>query len=303
MEKNYVVLAKQVPDTKKITGKAMKDDGTVNRAALPAVFNPDDLCALEMALRLKDQYGGTVTVVTMGPPSATEILRQSLYRGADKCILLTDRKFAGSDTLATSMVLSYALKKIDNISIILCGRQAIDGDTAQVGPQVAEKIGFPQISYVQEVLGIEKNNVKIKRIIENGYAIQEAPMPILMTCCSTSGSYARPCSAKNLQKYKKAVSYSEIVQKYMVNGTPKDEAFKVAKDYMASLPSEKSPVEEWDLDTIGLDETLCGLGGSPTWVKQIESVVLTATDHKHIPATNEGISSLVLELIDDHILD
>ena len=303
MEKNYVVLAKQVPDTKKITGKAMKDDGTVNRAALPAIFNPDDLCALEMALRLKDQYGGTVTVVTMGPPSATEILRQSLYRGADRCILLTDRKFAGSDTLATSMVLSYALKKIKNISIILCGRQAIDGDTAQVGPQITEKLGVAQISYVQEILNIKKNTVKIKRIIENGYAVQEAPMPILMTCCSTSDAYARPCSAKNIQRYKKVASYSETVQKYMADGTPKEEAFKAAKNYIESLPKERSPIEEWDISTIELDEALCGLGGSPTWVKQIESVVLTAVDHKHIPATNEGISSLVLELIDDHILD
>ena len=132
-ELSMVVLAKQVPDTQNLTGEAMKEDGTVNRAALPAIFNPEDLNALEMALALKDRYGGTVNVLSMGPPAAVEVLKEALYRGADNVYLLSDRKFAGSDTLATSFALKQAVAtKFPNFDIVLCGRQAIDGDTAQV---------------------------------------------------------------------------------------------------------------------------------------------------------------------------
>jgi electron transfer flavoprotein beta subunit len=140
-----VVLVKQVPDTANVSADAMKDDGTVNRAALPAIFNPEDLHALEAALEVKDRFGGTVTVVTMGPPKAGDILRECVYRGADRGILVTDRRAAGSDTLATSYILSRAVKTIDNVDMVFCGRQAIDGDTAQVGPQCAEKLGITQI--------------------------------------------------------------------------------------------------------------------------------------------------------------
>ena len=136
---NCVVCIKQVPDTKKVTGQAMKADGTINRAALPAIFNPEDRNALEAALRVKEIYGGTVTVITMGLPAACAILREALMCGADKAYLLTDRKAAGSDTLATSYILSQAVKKL-NPDMVFCGRQAIDGDTAQVGPQVPEKL-------------------------------------------------------------------------------------------------------------------------------------------------------------------
>lgn len=301
MEKTYIVMAKQVPDTKKITGKAMKEDGTVNRAALPAIFNPDDMAALEMALRLKDQYGGKVIVLTMGPPSAVEILRQSLYRGVDKCILLTDRKFAGSDTLATSMVLSHAIRQIGAYSLIISGRQAIDGDTAQVGPQVAEKLGIPQITYVEDIVKMDANRIEVKRIIENGFATQSTPMPALLTCCATSSSFVRPCSAKRIQICKTATTPSELIMNLMKDGLSREEAaFKTAKQLETN---GNQLIEEWDITRIGLDESLCGLGGSPTWVKQIESVVLGTTEHKRIPATDAGISELVSELITEHIFD
>ena len=144
-----VVLVKQVPDTHNITGDAMTKDGTMNRNALSAIFNPEDLNALEMALQIKERHGGTVTVITMGPPKAADILRESLWRGADRVVLLTDRRFAGADTLATSVALQKAIEKIGRYDLILAGRQAIDGDTAQVGPQTAEKLGIPQITYAE----------------------------------------------------------------------------------------------------------------------------------------------------------
>ncbi len=145
-----IVLVKQVPDTANISGKVMKEDGTVNRAKLPAIFNHEDKVALELALRLKDTYGGKVTAITMGPQRASDILRECLYMGADQVYLISDRKFAGADTLATSYVLSEAIKKIGEFHFVFAARQAIDGDTAQVGPQTAEKLGIPQITYAEE---------------------------------------------------------------------------------------------------------------------------------------------------------
>jgi electron transfer flavoprotein beta subunit len=156
---NSIVLVKQVPDTKNITGEVMKGDGTMNRSALPAVFNPEDLNALEMALQVREQYGGRVTVLTMGPPQAAEVLREALYRGADQVILLSDRRFAGADTLATSYTLTCAIRKLGNYDLIFCGRQAIDGDTAQVGPQTAEKLGIPQITYAETVVNLEGDEI------------------------------------------------------------------------------------------------------------------------------------------------
>ena len=164
MSLRIIVLAKQVPDTRNVGKDAMKADGTVNRAALPAIFNPEDLNALEQALRLKDAYPGTtITLLTMGPGRAAEIIREGLYRGADGGYLLTDRAFAGADTLATSYALSMAVRKINEYDLILCGRQAIDGDTAQVGPQVAEKLGLSQITYAEEIQKVENGKVTVKR--------------------------------------------------------------------------------------------------------------------------------------------
>jgi len=177
MPYNCVVLAKQVPDTTNITDQAMKKDGTINRAALAAIFNPEDLNALEMALQVKEKYGGQVTVLTMGPPRAAELLRESLYRGADRVILLTDRKTAGSDTLATSYALKCAIERIAHFDPIFCGRQAIDGDTAQVGPQVAEKLGLPQITYAEAVVSLQDNTIVARRALALGTETVQCELP------------------------------------------------------------------------------------------------------------------------------
>ena len=182
MSLNIVVLAKQVPDTRNVGKDAMKEDGTINRAALPAIFNPEDLNALEQALRLKDANpGSTVTILTMGLPRAAEVIREAMFRGADTGIVLTDRTLGGADTLATSYSLAQAIKKMDKVDIVLCGRQAIDGDTAQVGPQIAEKLHLPQITYAAE---ITKNGdeITVKRMLEDGYMTIKVQTPCLLTC-------------------------------------------------------------------------------------------------------------------------
>ena len=179
MSLKIVVLAKQVPDTRNVGKDAMKADGTINRAALPAIFNPEDLNALEQALRLKDAHpGSTVTILTMGPGRAADIIREGLFRGADNGYLLTDRAFAGADTLATSYALATAIRKIGDCDIIIGGRQAIDGDTAQVGPQVAEKLGLTQITYAEEILEVGDGKIKVKRHIDGGVETVEGPLPI-----------------------------------------------------------------------------------------------------------------------------
>lgn len=182
MSLKIVVLAKQVPDTRNVGKDAMKADGTVNRAALPAIFNPEDLNALEQALQLKEKYPGTVVkLLTMGPPRAADIIREGLYRGADGGVLLTDRAFAGADTLATSYALACAVRKMGDFDLVIGGRQAIDGDTAQVGPQVAEKLGIPQITYAEEILSAEGGKVVVKRRLERGVETVEAPFPAVIT--------------------------------------------------------------------------------------------------------------------------
>lgn len=184
MSLKIVVLAKQVPDTRNVGKDAMTAEGTVNRAALPAIFNPEDLNALEQALRLKEQNpGSTVGILTMGPPRAGEVIRQGLYRGADTGWLLTDRLFAGADTLATSYALATAIKKIGDVDIVIGGRQAIDGDTAQVGPQIAEHLGLPVISYAEDIK-VEGDSVIVKRQYEDRYHEVKAKMPCLITALS-----------------------------------------------------------------------------------------------------------------------
>ena len=189
MSLNIVVLAKQVPDTRNVGKDAMKEDGTINRAALPAIFNPEDLNALEQALQLKEQNpGSTITILTMGPPRAAEIIREAMYRGADTGIVLTDRAFAGADTLATSYALSVAIRHIGKYDIIIGGRQAIDGDTATVERCVAEKLGLPQVTYAEEVK-VADGKATIKRRLEHGVETVECPLPLVVT---VNGS-ATPC--------------------------------------------------------------------------------------------------------------
>ena len=300
---NSVVLVKQVPDTKNITGQAMLDDGTVNRAALPAIFNPEDLNALESALALRDRCGGTVTVMTMGPPSACEILRDSLSRGADRAILITDRRAAASDTLATSYILSCAVRKVPNVHLVFCGRQAIDGDTAQVGPQLAEKLGFPQVTYVEEILDVADSTLRLRRNLGDGYELVEAPVPLLMTVVDTANT-PRPPAARKMLKQKRARGKAELskeaVEKFGKGADAEIE--KYVKERSDELKAKGLLIEQWDLDDIKADLTWCGRSGSPTKVHRIQSVVLTGTEHKRIEPTPEAISQMVHALIEDHTI-
>ena len=204
-----VVMVKQVPDTSNISGEVMRPDGTVNRGKLPTVFNPDDKVALELALQVRDRFGGKVTAVTMGPPKAAELLRDCLYMGADDACLITDRKFGGADTLATSYILSEAIKKLGAFDLIFAGRQAIDGDTAQVGPQTAEKLGIPQITCAEEIIDLHEHKIVVKRRIDGGYEILESAMPLLITVVNEAAT-PRPFKAKSLMALKKARARTEL---------------------------------------------------------------------------------------------
>ncbi|MDD5084899.1 MAG: electron transfer flavoprotein subunit beta/FixA family protein [Candidatus Omnitrophica bacterium] len=303
MPYHYVVLAKQVPDTKRVTGNAMKEDGTVNRAALPAIYNPEDLNALELAITLKETYGGRITVITMGPPAAAEILREAYYRGADRCILLTDRRLAASDTLATSFALSEAIRKLGHSDIVLCGRQAIDGDTAQVGPQTAEKLGIDQISYVEAVTDLSKSSFTARRNIGNGFEIVEGPLPVLLTV-TASANEPRYASAKRLMKYKKARTQFEVVKAIKDrNPAATDESVKLeAKTIIDELACRGLVIEEWNVDTIGGKAERFGLAGSPTQVVNIESVVLVGREYKQVKEHEGALSELVEELKKEYII-
>lgn len=287
MSLRMIVMVKQVPDTQNVTEKAMKEDGTVNRDALPAVFNPEDLHALEEALRIKESYGGTVTALTMGPPKAVEVLRECLYRGTDRVVLLSDRRFAGSDTLATSYVLERAIRKAGDFDLIFCGRQAIDGDTAQVGPQIAEKLGINQITGVSSVLGLQDGRITVNRLIENGHETLRAGLPLLLTLTSEANE-PRPPSAKLVMAYKRVTDAGEAdySESYLHPGSE----------------NRASPLSRWDLDSVGADPERCGLSGSPTKVKKIENIVLAAREVKQIENTDEGVAALIRELVNDHIL-
>lgn len=290
MNKNFkiVVLAKQVPDTRNVGKNAMKEDGTVNRAALPAIFNPEDMNALEQALRIKDKYPGSeVLLLTMGPPRAAEIIREGYYRGADGGVLLTDRKFAGADTLATSYALSMAIKKI-NPDIIIAGRQAIDGDTAQVGPQVAEKLSLPQITYAEDVISIEDGKIAVKRRLERGVETVKSPIPVVITVHATAPD-CRPRNAKQLMKFKHAKTQTE-------------EMDNEHNSYLPIHSLESLRIPEWGVADVGGDEIQYGLSGSPTKVKKIENIVFQAKESKRLTSSFEDIDMLMSELISSHTI-
>jgi electron transfer flavoprotein beta subunit len=284
-----VVLAKQVPDTQHVGKDAMKEDGTVNRAALPAIFNPEDKNALEQALRLKDRYEGTtVQVLTMGPARAAEIIREALYRGADGGAVLSGREFAGSDTLATSYAISCGIKNFGDFDMVLCGRQAIDGDTAQVGPQVAEKLGLPQVTYAEEIVAVESGQVTVKRRVERGVELVKAPLPAVITV-NGSAAECRSRNAKRVMRFKRAIvpseaqaqapAYPELYQK--------DEALNI---------------KEWGVKDIETDVNMLGLKGSPTKVKEIQSVSFQAKESKRLTSSDEDIDGLMKELIGNNII-
>ena len=299
---NCVVCVKQVPDTKRITGEAMKEDGTVNRGALEAIFNPEDLNALEEAVAIRDAHGGTVTVITMGLPSACEVLRQALYCGADRVILITDRRAAASDTLATSYILSKAIESL-NPDIILCGRQAIDGDTAQVGPQLAEKLSIPTITYLEELIGLDNGKITVKRNVGNGWEMVSCKLPVLLTVMDTANT-PRPQAARKVMKFKKAMSPAEViaaVDEQMPQADDKTKASEVEKRLKA-LKEKNLLIEQLDLEKISADLNWCGRSGSPTKVHRIQSVVLTGGQYHEYQSTDEEIGKLVSELIEEHTI-
>ena len=296
MSLKIVVLAKQVPDTRNVGKDAMTAEGTVNRAALPAIFNPEDLNALEQALRLKDAHpGSTVTILTMGPGRAAEVIREGLFRGADTGYLLTDRAFAGADTLATSYALATAIKKIGEYDIIIGGRQAIDGDTAQVGPQVAEKLGLTQITYAEEILDVNlaDKRITVKRHIDGGVETVEGPLPIVITV-NGSAAPCRPRNAKLVMKYKRALGAQE---KAAI--TKEGAALPYAELYDKLLYLN---ITEWSVADVDGDLKQCGLSGSPTKVKAIQNISFQAKESKTLTGSDADIEGLIVELLENHTI-
>ena len=295
MSLKIIVLAKQVPDTRNVGKDAMKADGTINRAALPAIFNPEDLNALEQALRLKDEHpGSTITLLTMGPGRAAEIIREGLYRGADGGYLLTDRAFAGADTLATSYALAMAIRKIGGYDIIISGRQAIDGDTAQVGPQVAEKLGLPQVTYAEEILHVDETDrsITVKRHIDGGVETVEAPLPLVITV-NGSAAPCRPRNAKLVQKYKRALGVQE-----------KAAIEKEGELPYAGLYAQRPylNITEWSTADVDADLSQCGLSGSPTKVKTIRNISFQAKESKTLTGSDKDVEDLIVELLENHTI-
>ncbi len=303
MPYDCIVCVKQVPDTANVTASAMNEDGTVNRAALPAIFNPEDLHALEAALEVRDRYGGTVTAISMGPPKAAEVLRDCLYRGADRVILLTDRRAAASDTLATSYILSQAIRTLGRYDLVFCGRQAIDGDTAQVGPQCAEKLGIPQITYMEQMGELREGIVRVRRNIGHGWEVVECPLPVLITVIPAANQ-PRPPAAKRVMRYKRARAAAELAAqvKAEMPEAPEDLIAAEVQRRVEALRAEGLLIEQWDLDRIGADLSRCGMAGSPTKVFRIQSIVLKREGHVQVPPTEDGIRQLVRELVVDRIL-
>ena len=288
MSLKIVVLAKQVPDTRNVGKDAMTPEGTVNRAALPAIFNPEDLNALEQALRIKEQQPDvTVGLLTMGPPRAGEIIREGLYRGADTGWLLTDRLFAGADTLATSYALATAIKKIGDVDLVIGGRQAIDGDTAQVGPQVAQKLGLNQVTYAEEILKIENGKATIRRMIDGGVEVVEAPLPLVVTV-NGSAAECRPANAKLVMKYKHAACPLEVA-----DDDPR-KALRAERPYLN--------LTQWSVADVDGDPAQCGMSGSPTKVKEVQSIAFQAKESKTLTGADADIDGLIKELLNDKII-
>lgn len=298
-----IVCVKQVPDTANVTAEAMKENGTVNRAALPAIFNPEDLHALEAALDVRDRFGGTVTVLTMGPLNACEVLRECLFRGADRAILITDRRAAGSDTLATGYILSQAVRKLADYDLVFCGRQAIDGDTAQVGPQMAEKLGIPQVTYFERFVELADSVARVRRNVGNGWEVLETRLPALLTVLDIA-NLPRPAAARRVMQNKRARARDEVLREInaqMPDASDSQKEAELEKRVLA-VQVRGLLIETWDLDGLKADLQWCGMAGSPTKVHRIQSIVLTKEGHTEIPPNEEGVRRMIHELIVDHTL-
>jgi electron transfer flavoprotein beta subunit len=291
-----VVLVKQVPDTRQVRGEVMTAEGTMNRNALPAIFNPEDLHALEMALSVKEHNGGSLTVLTMGPMQAAEVLREALFRGADRVILVSDRKFAGADTQATSYTLKCAVDKLGGYDLVFCGRQAIDGDTAQVGPQVAEKLGIPQITYAESIIELKDNEIVVRRAFDLGTELVRCQLPCLLTVVG-SANRPRPASARRRIEYKMAAIPNEYPK--LLNRWTEFTNEQALAEY---LQQRKLNIELWTAADLNVNEADLGLAGSPTQVYKVNYVVLETTDSKEIQPTAEGIQALIAELIQEYIV-
>lgn len=288
MSFNIVVLAKQVPDTRNVGKDAMTPQGTVNRAALPAIFNPEDLNALELALRIKDAHPGTkIQIVTMGLPKAAEVIREGLFRGTDGGVLVTDRALAGADTLATSYVLAQTIRKMGHVDLVIGGRQAIDGDTAQVGPQVAQKLDIDQVTYVEQVEELDEKSVTVTRRIDGGVERVKAPLPVLLTVTG-SAAPCRPRNAKLMMKYKRALAPAE--QKADM---PYAEEY-ARKPYLT--------ITQWGAADIDADIAQCGLAGSPTKVKMVQNVVFATKESRTLTGSDADVEQLIVELLDSHTI-
>ena len=238
MKLNIVVLMKQVPDTQCVCQDTLNADGTINRAALPTIINPDDNVALEQALRLKEQFAGSkVTVLTMGLPTAQVVVKEGLYRGADAGYVLCDAQFAGSDTLATSQVLSAAIKQLGSVDLIFAGQQTLDGDTAHVGPQVACMLDIPAITAASAVSMTDAANVEVKRWVDEGAEVVQSTLPALVTM-NVAAMELRPRHAKWVMTHK------------------------------------NTAIEQWTAADLNMDVTKCGLHGSATQVTQTTPIIL-----------------------------
>lgn len=296
MTYHSIVLVKQVPDTRAVTGEVMTEDGTMNRSALPAIFNPEDLNALEMALQVKEKYGGEVIVVTMGPLQAAEVLRAALYRGADRVILLSDRKFAGADTQATSYTLKCAIDKIGAFDLVFCGRQAIDGDTAQVGPQVAEKLGVPQITYAEMIVQLDDAGIVVQRAFDLGTELVRCKLPCLLTVVG-SANQPRPPSARKRIEAKLAATAAELPR--LLEKWPEFDTQQALQDY---LTERGLLIPVWTAADLQVDEALLGLAGSPTQVYKVNYVVLESSESKEVSPTPQDIQAMIQELVREYIV-
>lgn len=262
---NIIVLVKQVPDTTDV--KLDPKTGNLIREGIDSIINPDDRHALEAAILLKESTGGKVTVLSMGPPQAIDAVSEALGMGADKGVLLSDRAFAGADTWATSTTLGKALKKIGDYDLIICGRQAIDGDTAQIGPQVAEFLGIPQVSYVCGIEEVGERSMVVKRRLEDGYERLECSLPALLTVIGEM----------NAPRYA------------TVGG-------------LISACREKAPIKVWNAADIGMQVSEVGLEGSLTHVIKTFSPKFKRQGETLEGDTATKVSSLMGKLKENRLL-
>lgn len=259
-----LVCVKQVPDTNEVRIDPVK--GTLIRDGVPSILNPDDANALEAALQIKDREEDvTVAVITMGPPQATYMLRECLAMGADEAYLLSDRAFGGADTCATSTTIAAGIRKVGDVDVIFAGRQAIDGDTAQVGPQVAQRLGLPVVTYVQKIEREDAAHLRVQRQMEDGYEVIEVQMPCLLTCVKEL----------NEPRY---MSIGSIVDAY------------------------KKEITVWNHEDVGLDPKDCGLHASPTQVYRSFTPPQKAKGEMLAGTVKEMSEALVTKLVEKHLI-